>query len=69
MLLLMATYFSCSSESKTYLEKMLCYMTEHSKIIVVNNLYSQNSLKSNNGLSRIIYVALNRQYGVVFLEQ
>ena len=66
MLLLMATYFSFSSESKAYLEKMFCYMTEHSKIIVVNNMYSQNSLKSNNGLSRIIYIALNRLYMVGF---
>ena len=41
-------------------------MIEHSKLIVVNNLYSQNSLKSNNGLSRIIYVALNRLYGGFF---
>ena len=31
-----------------------------------NNLYCQNSLKSNNGLSRIIYVALNRLYGKYF---
>ena len=41
-------------------------MIEHSKIIVVNNLYNQNSLKSNNGLSRMIYVSLNRLYGGLF---
>ena len=40
-------------------------MIEHSK----NNsgfqptVYSQNSLKSNNGFSRIIYIPLNSLYG------
>ena len=30
---------------------------------MVPNLYCQNSLKSNNGLSRIIYISLNGLYG------
>ena len=40
-------------------------MIEYSKINCGSQptVYCQNSLKSNNGLSRIIYISLNGLYG------
>ena len=63
MLLLMAIHILVAVRVRNIFKKLLCYMIEYSKIIVVPNLYCQNSLKSNNGLSRIIYISLNGLYG------